>query len=451
MIITYRFFSLNGIFWSDILYFNNMNKNLVLAAAVLMFLAGSNMPARAQDDISSSLERIGSNVVRTFRSLDIYLDLSTKRIAEKSVDPFGQQAISGKAFVAPGTATAIDPFTINPILNEVRAGAPYAFNVAFVGADGLIRAVQPPFPGTLGADIGGQEQFRRVRDQKEPVLSKVFLAVEGFPAVAFQHPVLTSDGLFLGAVSLLIRPQTLLKSIIDNETRGGAVDVWVMQPDGTIIYDKDDEEIGKNLFADDLYKPFTGLVELGKKIASQDGGTSQYDFYASGTDSVIKKNASWMTVDVYGTKWKFVAVTSVDKAVSPERTLCQLGAETIGQAIVTLSKDGLLLGAASKGDDVRVTELLGEFIKRYPCYSVQWVDANLVNRAGVPAANFIPRYKFDAARSPMEAQFVAAVNAQKEVEYESELFEGGTARFHLAPVFKGEEYLGMVYYLWILP
>lgn len=444
-------FSLNGFFSSDILYFNNMKKNLVLAAAVLMFLAGSNMPARAQDDISSSLKRIGNNVVRTFRSLDIYLDQSTRRIAEKSVDPFGQQAVSGKTFVAPGTATQIDPFTINPILNEVRSSAPYAFNVAFVGTDGMIRAVQPPFPGALGADVGRQEQFRRVRDGKEPVLSKVFLAVEGFPAVAFQHPVLTYDGLFLGAVSILVRPQALLKSVVDAETRGLNVDVWVMQEDGTIIYDNDDEEIGKNLFTDDLYKPFTGLVELGKRIAAEDGGVSQYDFYAAGTDRVIKKNASWITVDVYGTKWKIVATSSMDPAISPERTLCQLGAETIGQAIVSLSKNDSLLQAASKGDEDGVTEILGEFLKKYPCFSVQWVDAEMVNRAGVPAANFVPKYKFDAARSPKEAQFVAAVNARKETEYESVLFEGGTARFHLAPMFKGEEYLGMVYYLWILP
>ena len=443
--------SLNRQKQSDILYSNNMKKNVLLVFAVFLFLAGAGSAAHAKDDITPALERIGDNVIRIFQSLDNYLDASSNRIAEKSIDPFDQQAMSGKTFVSPSVATKVDPFTINPILSEVRSGAPYAFNAAFVSNDGVIRAVQPLFPGTLGANIGMQEQFIRVRDQKEPVLSKVFLAVEGFPAVAFQHPVLTSDGLFLGAVSLLIRPQTLLRSIIDNEMRSGPVDVWVMQPDGMIIYDKDDEEIGKNLFTDDLYKPFTGLVELGKKIATAERGASKYDFFAFGKDNVVTKNAAWITIDVYGTQWKIIAVTSTDKATSPDRTLRELGAETIGEALVTLSKNGSLLSAAAKGDDDQVKELFGKFHEEYPCYSIQWVDKDLVNRTGFPSEHTLFGYKFDAGNNPKDTGFINAVNSRKEIVFESSLIEGGTGKFHLVPLFKGNDYLGMVYYIWIKP
>ncbi|MFA5103743.1 MAG: hypothetical protein WC527_00980 [Candidatus Margulisiibacteriota bacterium] len=428
-----------------------MRKILLLPAFILILvLFAVQNYAYADSDISSSLKTIGDTVLKTFRSLDLYLDLSSKKISEKSVDSFNQQAMSGKTFVTQANTTGIDPFTINPILDEVRTSVPYVFDVAYVNRNGIIRAVQPPVPGVMGTDISGQEQFQRVRDTKMPALSREFLAIEGFYAVAFQHPILTYDGLFLGATSLLIRPQTLLRSIIDNETRGVSVDVWVMQPDGKIIYDKDDEEIGRNFFTDDLYKPFKGLLDLGKKIATIESGVSKYDFYAIGTDKVVTKNASWITLDVYGTQWKIVATTSIDKTLSPDRTLCQLGIETIGDALVGLSKNDLLLKAVSKGDDDSVKGLFENFYAKYPCYSIQWVDKDLVNRGGVPADHTLLNYKFDPNHS-QDLDFVNAVNSRKETVFESTLFEGGTGKFHLVPLFKGNDYLGTIYSIRIEP
>jgi len=425
--------------------------SVLLASFLILCLSAAQNGAYADSDISSALERIGGRVLKTFQSLDLYLDISSKKISEKSVDSFNQQAMSGKTFVSQSNTTGIDPFTLNPILNEVRFSVPYAFDVAFVDRNGIIKAVQPPFPGVIGSDISNQKQFQRVKNTNMPVLSEEFLALEGFYAVAFQHPVNTSDGLFLGATSLLIRPQTLLRSIINNETKGMSVDVWVMQPDGRIIYDKDDEEIGKNLFTDDLYKPFVGLVELGKKIATIESGVSKYDFFAVGTGKVVTKSASWITLDVYGTQWKIVATTSIDKTLSPDRTLCQLGIETIGEALVSLSKNDLLLKAVSEDNEDSVKDILENFYAQYPCYSVQWVDKDLVNRTGIPLEHSLQAYKFDADNSPDEANFVNAVNSRKEVVFESTLFEGGTGKFHLAPLFKGNDYLGMIYYIWIKP
>ncbi len=429
-----------------------MKRNILLAWTVIFLsLCSVSFGADASISASSAISRIGNTIMKTFRSLDLYLDQSSKKLSDNSVSSVNQQAISGKTFVAQGSTTSIDPFTLNPILNEIRFGVAYAFDVAYVDSNGIIQGVQPPFAGVIGTDISGQEQFQRVQSSRMPVLSKEFLAAEGFYSVAFQHPILTSDGLFLGATSILIRPQTLLRSIIDNETKGIPVDVWVMQPDGRIIYDKDDEEIGKNLFTDDLYKPFFGLVEFGKMISTVESGSSKYDFFALGTDKVVTKNADWITLDVYGTQWKIIATTSLDKSQAPERTLCQLGAETIGQALVRLSKDEGFIEAAYKGDIDAVKGFLDKFQKQYPCYSVQWVDAKLVNKVGSPSVRSLSNYQFDASRGEKESGFVAAVNSRKEAVIKSPLFEGGIGKFHLAPMFKGSDYLGMVYYIWIEP
>lgn len=429
-----------------------MKRNTILTGIVLFLsLCSVSFGEDASISASSAISRIGNTIMKTFRSLDLYLDQSSQKLSDNSVSSVNQQAISGKNFVAQGSTTSIDPFTLNPILNEIRFGVAYAFDVAYVDSNGIIQGVQPPFAGVIGTDISGQEQFQRVQSSRMPVLSKEFLAAEGFYSVAFQHPILTSDGLFLGATSILIRPQTLLRSIVENETKGVPVDVWVMQPDGRIIYDKDDEEIGKNLFTDDLYKPFKGLVELGKKMATVESGMSKYDFFAIGTDKVVTKNAAWITIDVYGTQWKIVATTSIDKSQSPERTLCQLGLETIGAALVDLSRNDKLLDAASRDDADAVKTFLDGFQKQYPCYSVQWVNAKLVNRVGSPSIHSLSNYQFDASRGDKESGFVAAVNSRKETVIESPLFEGGMGKFHLAPLFKGSDYLGMIYYIWIEP
>ena len=98
-----------------------------------------------------------------------------------------------------------------------------------------------------GTDISGQAHIRKMLADKKPGMSEAFMTVEGFYAVSVQYPVI-DNGVYLGSVSMLLRPESLLKNIVEQRIAGVPVDIWAMEPAGRIIYDPDAEEIGRIIF-----------------------------------------------------------------------------------------------------------------------------------------------------------------------------------------------------------
>ncbi|MFA5335592.1 MAG: cache domain-containing protein, partial [Candidatus Omnitrophota bacterium] len=157
-----------------------------------------------------------------------------------------------------------------------------------------------------GRNIIGQDQVNLLRKTKRPVLGDVFMAVEGFYATALEHPVFSDKGEMIGSISLLFKPEYLFSSVSEPEVKGLPVHVWVMQKDSRDIYDDDPKQIGKYILEDPMYKPFPSVISFVKKIAADQTGSGSYDFYDIGTKEVIKKEAVWTTVGLYGAQWRLV-------------------------------------------------------------------------------------------------------------------------------------------------
>jgi hypothetical protein len=66
----------------------------------------------------------------------------------------------------------------------------YAVDCAAVDMQGTMVTLEPaPFRRFEGKNIAGQEQVQRILKTGKPVLSGVFRAVEGFPAIDAEYPV----------------------------------------------------------------------------------------------------------------------------------------------------------------------------------------------------------------------------------------------------------------------
>jgi len=83
---------------------------------------------------------------------------------------------------------------------------------------------------------------------------------------------------------------------------------FVMQTDGRILYDADKEEVGRMLFDDPMYKQFPQLLALGTLISREKKGAGTYEFKQEGSDKVVKKDAHWTTIGLYGTEWRLVVM-----------------------------------------------------------------------------------------------------------------------------------------------
>jgi hypothetical protein len=196
-----------------------------------------------------------------------------------------------------------------PILAELCGAFRSAVDCAAVDLDGRMATIEPAgFRFHEGKSIVGQEQVKRVRETRMPAFSNVFRAVEGFDAADAEYPVITPAGTFIGSVSLLFKPEALLRELIAPLVKGTSVDIWAMETGGRILYDFDTPQVGLNLFGAPLYRPYTELLRLGRRIAASPEGEGAYRFMRAPSKKEVTKRAFWQSVSLYGAEWRLVAV-----------------------------------------------------------------------------------------------------------------------------------------------
>jgi hypothetical protein len=182
---------------------------------------------------------------------------------------------------------------------------PYVADCATISPKGILVAVEPKaYQSHQGADLSSRPLVARMLASRQPMLTDAFTAVEGFTALALQRPVMTQDGTFIGAVSVLLKPADFLASAVAPQFAASGWECTVMQPDGHILYDADPKQVGTNLFTDALFKGFPALRELGRQIAEQPSGYGTYRFLGKDGKTAITKECYWSTVGLFGAEWR---------------------------------------------------------------------------------------------------------------------------------------------------
>lgn len=353
------------------------------------------------------------------------------------------------------TVAGLNSSDTRAILNALWERHAYVVDCCTVDRNGTMLVVEPDaYREFEGSDISGQEQIIRLRETEQPVLSLAFRAVEGFNAVDLEWPVFDSTGEIIGSVSMLIRPESFLSALIEPEVQGFPIDVWVMQPDGLILYDPDVEEIGWNLFEDPLYRPFPQLLTLGREIATDESGTGTYEFFGTGMSAAVKKEASWCSVGLHETEWRLVVTHVVaGDSTTVKRGLSELGLLSTDDALRELTRDAELQQALAAGDKNKILEIFQQFYEDNPgLYSIQWIDASGVSRFGYPAENSLMDYDYRANRTLGDEQMLAAIEVREEMIFdEVPLVEGNIGRIFLCPIYADDEYQGLVCTIRIVP
>ena len=131
-------------------------------------------------------------------------------------------------------------------------------------------------------------------------------------AVQKLRPSLMNDPDILKKVfSLLFSPEQLLRPIIEQAVAHTEVNIWVVDTEGTMLYDIMADHIGLNLFTAPLYQPFPSLLAIGRRIVAEPEGRGRYSFYRPQTNEQVTKEATWKTVSLYGKEWRTVAYRMV--------------------------------------------------------------------------------------------------------------------------------------------
>jgi len=207
------------------------------------------------------------------------------------------------------SAVGLTDSAAHQLLLKLCTDNPAVVDCATVDLAGRMVALEPAsFKQFEGADIGQQEQVRRLHRTKKPVLSNAIRAVEGFDAVDLEQPIFSPQGKLRGSVSLLIKPEALLSAIIAPAVQGLPVEAWVIQRDGRILYSPKSEMIGRNILHEPVCGPAPQFHSLTSKITATKSGAGSYDCRPQGLQTAVKKQAFWTTVDLHRTAWRLLVI-----------------------------------------------------------------------------------------------------------------------------------------------
>lgn len=205
-------------------------------------------------------------------------------------------------------ADVSDTTRIRSDLHDLYNHSTFSENFSFINDQKILQIIEPSeFYPYQGSDVSGQEHINMMFQTREPVLSDVFYAVEGYYAAVDVHPVISGEFL-RGGISTLFQPEQILGRIILPYVTGQSFEMWVMQKGGLVLYDQDEEEIGLNVITDPLYQDFPELIAAAELIDSVKAGETTYSFYQTGTSDKVVKKTFWDTFYLYGNEWKIVWV-----------------------------------------------------------------------------------------------------------------------------------------------
>ncbi len=201
------------------------------------------------------------------------------------------------------------------VLRNLALASPAVIDATAVSKDAIMLTVEPAeYASAEGADISAQEQMQRLSETQKPVMSGVFATVEGVNATDLEHPVFAPSGAFNGSASLLFTPTVLLTMAMQETLAGRSAEVFVVDTDGLMLYDRDAAEVGTYVFSNPMYADNPELLAIAERMRTEPEGTGSYTFAAEGSSASVRKEVSWASVGLHGTEWRVAAVNATPAA-----------------------------------------------------------------------------------------------------------------------------------------
>jgi hypothetical protein len=206
--------------------------------------------------------------------------------------------------------TGLTGIAADQILSRLVANNSLIVNAATSDTKDILTAIQPSsYSGIIDEDISTQEQNIQMQQTMLPAMSNMIPLVEGFPGVVMVAPIFDGADRFMGSLSIVVQPSKLIDESIAS-TGATTYSMWAMQSNGTLIYDPDPAQQGKNLLTDPIYADYPEVQEFTRQVAAQQSGYGTYQYFVKNLDQtqnqVVSKEAYWITVGTYGTQWRLV-------------------------------------------------------------------------------------------------------------------------------------------------
>lgn len=149
-----------------------------------------------------------------------------------------------------------------------------------VDSMGVIIHTFPYNQFVIGQNISSQEHVKQVISTHEPVISDVFMSVQGYYAIALHVPIFNRNN-YVGSLALLIPIDELGKLFLDNIKSSKKGHAWLITENYTEIYCPIEGHQGKSIL--ETTNNDIRTIEMLEKIKTESNGTGKSSHHDSVT------------------------------------------------------------------------------------------------------------------------------------------------------------------------
>ncbi len=192
---------------------------------------------------------------------------------------------------------------------------PMLSSISRISSKGTLLWLTPYNPKLIGSDISYQKHVKYLLQNQTPTLSDVFLAVQGYRAIAYHYPI-KKNGKFHGSIALLINFEYISKKYLEHITIGGKGYSWMISRDGVMIYAPVPGLTGVSIY--ETLKDFPDLINTAESMMRGEKGTSSYSYNHIREKKVdlTLKHTAYTPVSILNTHWSIAVSTPESYIIS---------------------------------------------------------------------------------------------------------------------------------------
>jgi hypothetical protein len=182
-------------------------------------------------------------------------------------------------------------------LAQISQDSLIAKNVVFVDTDNMIVTSFPTYLEGISFDLYDLD-IPSLTSDRQPFITEVNFSdvqTSALKQLGFVTPVVKDDEI-AGYILVQARLFDLAADLSSLKEIGQNVNFMLTDSQGTILYDGDIAEVGKNIYNDDLYSDGTLQDYLQNEFKTNPEGESSYEFYGAGMTEIIPKEVTWKTI-----------------------------------------------------------------------------------------------------------------------------------------------------------
>jgi signal transduction histidine kinase len=175
-----------------------------------------------------------------------------------------------------------------------------------------------PDASVAGRDISEQSHVKRILATHAPTLSSLFMAVQGYEAVALHYPVF--DGRrFAGSLAVLIPFEEISRRYLEHLGVGRTGYAILLDQNGVELFGSNPDRHGKTLF--ETGRDFPSVMAMAEAIRAggpSGAGAVAYNYYEAGKPgaSVVAKKAFFRSFPVADGHWTVIITAPEAEAVA---------------------------------------------------------------------------------------------------------------------------------------